>query len=513
MPLEGEVKDSIMFLKGIVGLVAVITIYRLVRLVANYISARRLGLPIIIVPATWQDTVWVLIAPLFRFLSDVPFFSWYKYSYLGYNMHVRYDAHARLGSQAFVIVSPGRTEIVVADGPAVAELGGKYKKWDKPLDLYSLFAVFGPNVLSMNGEDWLRHRRIVNHGLARNDLVRVSAAKQADQWLKTVVDGQKKTLKELAGDMDMISSNVLNYAGFGQDNPFGSDNKLKQIPEGHTKSFAEAMHFMSVEFLFAWIFTNIKLPKWCQWDKYRELNVANAELRQYFSEIVQRRDGEVVRALVEANEKEKVEGGSNLNTDELFGNMYLVQLAGYETTSFAMTFGLSVLAAYPEVQEWARGSDERCNAVMHEILRFYGAVPVLTRYSTKTETITIAGKDMIVPANTYVTGSPQAYHHDPAVWGPDVGVWKPARWIEVIEGQERVKKQPELLAWSAGVRVCPGMKFSQIEFAAVVRTVLERYDLRGSVDILETVGEFDFMVAPKMRNPGKASVTFVKRAG
>lgn len=502
-----------MFFKSILGLAAVITGYRILRLLINYVSARRLGLPIIIVPATWQDTVWVLIAPLFRFLYHLPGFGWYRHSYLGCNMHTRYETHARLGTQAYAIVSPGRTEIVVADGPAVAELGGRYKKWDKPLDLYSLFAVFGPNVLSMNGEDWLRHRRIVNHGLARNDLVRVSAAKQADQWLATISDGQTKTIKQLAEDMDMISSNVLNYAGFGQDNPFGGDNQLKKIPEGHTKSFADAMHFMSVEFLFAWIFTSVKLPKWCQFDKYKELGVANAELRQYFSEIVQRRDGEVVRSLVEANEKEKAAGGSHLSTDELFGNMYLVQLAGYETTSFAMTFSLSVLAAYPDVQEWARGSDERCNAVMHEVLRYYGAVPVLTRYSTKPETITIAGKDLNVPPNTYVTGSPQAYHHDPAVWGPDVGTWKPERWIEVVDGHEKVKKQPELLAWSAGVRVCPGMKFSQIEFATVVRAVLDRYELRGSPGILKTVAAFDFMVAPKMRKPASSSITFVRRAG
>lgn len=500
-----------MLLKSILYLTAIVVGYRAFRIATNYFAARKLGLPIIIVPATWQDTVWVLAAPLFRFLYNAPFCSWYKYSYLGCNMHIRYDPHAELGSQAYVVVSPGRNEIVVADGAAVAELGGKYKKWDKPLDLYSLFAIFGPNVLSMNGEDWLRHRRIVNHGLARNDLVKVGAAKQVDEWLATIKDGRQKTLKELAKDMDMISSNVLNYAGFGQDNTFGKDSKLKQVPEGHTLSFAEAMDFMSAEFLFAWIFMKVKLPKWAEFPKFKQLGIASAELRRYFSEIVGRRDGEVVRNLVEANEKEKAAGGAYLTTDELFGNMYLVQLAGLETTSSAMLFSLAMLAAHPEVQEWAKGSDERCVAVMHETLRFIGSVPVLTRYSTKPETITIAGRELSVPPNTYVTGSPQAYHHDPAVWGPDVGTWKPQRWIEVIDGQERMKKQPEIMAWSAGVRVCPGVKFSQIEFATVVRTVLEHYEIQGSKNILKTVDEFDFMVSPKLRKPANASVTFVRR--
>lgn len=502
-----------MFLKAILALSLLITGYRAVQLAKNYISARRLGLPIIIVPANWQDPLWVVIAPLFSFLRHVPGFSWYQYSYLGYHMHVRHAPFTKVGAKAFAIVSPGVLEIVTCDGSVCAEIGGRYKKWDKPLNLYNLFAFFGPNSLSMNGEDWLRHRRIVNHGLARNDLVRVGAAKQVREWLDTIQAGEKKTLKELEEDMDAISSNVINFVGFGQDNPFKFDeNQLKQVPEGHKQSFAEAMHFMAAEFIFAWVFMKVQLPKWCHFEKFRQLRAASTELRQYFSEIVQRRDGEVVRALVEANEKEKAIGqGGSLSMDELFGNMYLLQLAGFETTSSVMLFSLCLLAIHPEVQEWARGSNERCNAVMHETLRIYGSVPVLTRCSPRDETVIVAGKELVIPANTYISGNLQAYHHDADVWGPDVAVWKPERWVETVDGQEKLKKQPETMAWSAGPRGCPGMKFSQIEFSEVIRTVIDQYEVKGSAGIRKALDNFDIKVGPKVRDPTSASIEFTKR--
>lgn len=502
-----------MFLKVVLALLTILIGYRTARLVLNYNSARRIGLPVIILPCNWQDGLWIVVAPLFRFLNHVPGFSWYKYSYMGCHLHVRHEPFARFGTKAVTLVTPGWNEIVTCDGPAVAEIGGRYKKWDKPEVLYDLFAMFGPNSLSKNGDEWLRHRRIVNQGLARNDLARAGASKQANEWLNLIPDGKPRTLKELTDDMDVISSNVLNYAGFGQDNPFDkNDTSLMRIPEGHTQSFADAMHFMSVEFIFAWVFSKISVPKWCEFEKLRKLRATSAELRQYFSEIIQRRDGEVVRALVEANEKEKaIGGGGSLTTEEMYGNMYLLQLAGYETTSSVMLFSLAMLASYPEVQEWARGSYERCNAVMHETLRLFGALPVMTRSSSRDETILIAGKEVFVPANTYVSGSMPAYHHDPAVWGPDVTVWKPQRWIETVGGQDKIKRQPELLAWSSGSRACPGMKFSQVEFCEVIKTALDRCELKGSDGILEIANEFDVSVSNKVRKPTKASITFVKR--
>ena len=45
-----------------------------------------------------------------------------------------------------------------------------------------------------------------------------------------------------------------------------------------------------------------------------------------------------------------------LTIDEIFGNIFVINFAGHDTTANTLAFSLLLLAAYPEVQEWV--SDE-----------------------------------------------------------------------------------------------------------------------------------------------------------
>ena len=69
---------------------------------------------------------------------------------------------------------------------------------------------------------------------------------------------------------------------------------------------------------------------------------------------------------------------------------------------------------------------------------------------------------------------------------------------------------------------CPGKKFSQVEFVAVISTLLKGYRLRplvtgdkteeqASSALLEVVEDSMNMITPKMRRPEDAGVVFVKR--
>jgi cytochrome P450 len=66
--------------------------------------------------------------------------------------------------------------------------------------------------------------------------------------------------------------------------------------------------------------------------------------------------------------------------------------------------------------------------------------------------------------------SSQSMHLDRAIWGPDVLAFNPARWLDAA-GELVAPAKGTFLPWSGGPRVCPGMKFSQVEFAAVFATL------------------------------------------
>jgi cytochrome P450 len=67
--------------------------------------------------------------------------------------------------------------------------------------------------------------------------------------------------------------------------------------------------------------------------------------------------------------------------------------------------------------------------------------------------------------------SAQSMHLDRAIWGPDVLSFNPARWLDAATGELLTPAKGTFLPWSGGPRVCPGMKFSQVEFVAVFATM------------------------------------------
>ena len=44
--------------------------------------------------------------------------------------------------------------------------------------------------------------------------------------------------------------------------------------------------------------------------------------------------------------------GEGLKDEEIFGNMFVFQFAGHDTTAHTLAFSMMHLAAYPEVQAW-----------------------------------------------------------------------------------------------------------------------------------------------------------------
>ena len=77
-----------------------------------------------------------------------------------------------------------------------------------------------------------------------------------------------------------------------------------------------------------------------------------------------------------------------------------------------------------------------------------------------------------LPAGTFVVTNSQGLHTDPASWGPDSLSWRPDRWIkQSSSGVEELIEPPAFIAWADGPRACPGRKFSQVEFSAVLATL------------------------------------------
>lgn len=254
----------------------------------------------------------------------------------------------------------------------------------------------------------------------------------------------------------------------------------------------------------------------------------------------------LMSSLVRASQDEAQQNGSGLTESEIYGNMFMLNFAGHDTTAHTFTFAIHFLAANPAVQDWV--SEEvrtvlgdnndwdyathfprlrRCFAVMLETLRLYTPVPVAKWTAGGTASLDVAGKTIVVPPNTMVIPSYAAVHTEPKYWGSDSLVWRPSRWIQgpAAPGQEDVinPQKGTFLGWSEGARDCPARKFSQVEFVATMATLLRDWKvdpvpLDGeSLDnarrrVLDLIKEDSGPVLLlQMLHPERASLTWKRR--
>jgi cytochrome P450 len=60
-------------------------------------------------------------------------------------------------------------------------------------------------------------------------------------------------------------------------------------------------------------------------------------------------------------------------------------------------------------------------------------------------------------------------------------VWRPGRWLD--EKEELLQPPPGMYnPWAAGPRVCPGKKFAQVEFVAVIARLFQKGRVRPQLE-------------------------------
>ena len=223
-------------------------------------------------------------------------------------------------------------------------------------------------------------------------------------------------------DTATIALHVLTSVGFGLSYPFHGG--VRDLPAGHTMTYRDALALCLRNTITFSIFSRKTLSRSFLPKKLRTLGLAIKEFQIYMEEMLSHQRAEeeehehestnLMSALVRASEKARRnedESGSRrlgLTDDEIFGNIFMFNLAGHESTANTLAASLVLLAAHPECQEWlaeeihqvlesSKGAEgwkyevvfpklQRCLAVMVSqagFLRFDPSCSLLTRGSTK----------------------------------------------------------------------------------------------------------------------------------
>jgi cytochrome P450 len=156
-------------------------------------------------------------------------------------------------------------------------------------------------------------------------------------------------------------------------------------------------------------------------------------------------------------------------------------------------------------------SVDSTDSIQYETLRLHGPVVMMPRFTGNSpQQLTIKDKDYVLPARTSITINFAALHTHTDYWGVDALVWRPSRWLEHSKPDSSNSSpllhpfEGSFVPWNHGPRVCPGRRFSQVEF---VRLLFTLFANGSRVELVPDAREgFEGVRARALRTIAKAKV-------
>ncbi|QSZ36703.1 hypothetical protein DSL72_006586 [Monilinia vaccinii-corymbosi] len=543
-------------------------------LVRNYRIASKIGVPIRILIASGDNPVWILVSgivlPVVRAVfgdCDIA-----RYSRPGWEFRDKYRMHQELGD-VVIHVSAGRNWLYLCNPEAVNEIFKRRDDFDRPPDLLAVLAVFGPNISTAVGADWQRQRKITSAPFndQNNSLVWIEALRQADeilQFWKALDSPVTRTDK----DTRTFSLHVLSGAGFGKSYSF--KRSTEKPKPGRTYNYRDSLAIVLENCLLILVLGPKLLSKIPWPPRWRRTGQATMDFKFYMTEMLndekhaisqgKSRSATFTNSLLRASKEQSQlssdgsvsnDTGSfqGLTEEEIYGNIFVYNFAGHDTTAITLNWTLYLLAAHPEIQDWI--SEEinsvitndmpstwdfkeiyprlnRCLSIMLETVRLWNPLIGICKTTFESpQPLTIDDRTIIIPPDTRIIPNTNALHSHPRYWGQNSLEWHPQRWIlsraestnvtplerEYIRTPPKGSYQP----WSDGIRPCPGKKFSQVEFVAAMVALFKRHRVEIVLEDGETqeqakqrvmgvVKDNIVVLLLQMRSPEKVGLRWVE---
>ncbi|KAI3390985.1 hypothetical protein diail_8286, partial [Diaporthe ilicicola] len=490
-------------------------------LAKNYAAARTIGVPIRIIPFSPFNPFWSLVdrkvTSILRRLPLIGQSSIVRYNWRGWDSEDRWQCHYEMGD-VFVLVTPQYNMLQLNSPEATTNVFKRAADFPRPVWVNDVLAVFGPNISTAEGQSWKTQRRVATRCFneANNEIVWSETLGLADDMLRYWTS--RTPIGSGADDIRTLTLNVLARAGFGKSFKFrGHDEKPAE--EAQSMSYRESLSTILANCIvilalgpktlqslagLGLLPAKLKTVNQAVISFQKHMTTMYEEQKRAFAAGEEQSDHNMMTLLVRASAQEAAasatdgaKGGTEgLTESEIYGNMFTFNFAGHDTTAHSTTFALYFLAADPDVQDWVaeeiltvlggRQPHEldyradfprlkRCLAVLLETLRLYTIVPAIKWTGDRATTLAVGNKVYHLPPKTIILPSYCSIHTDPRYWGPESLSWRPSRWIRPGQsgntpGDEEMDMNVRgaFLGWSEGIRDCPGKRFSQVEFVALL---------------------------------------------
>lgn len=222
--------------------------------------------------------------------------------------------------------------------------GSKLEKWQRQTDTWA--NAVGHSTLTMEGEAWQRHRRLLNPAFHAQvvkrylDIVVEHTERLLDRWHRGLAEGndtQEMMFEMMRTTMGIIADIIFSVRDIERD--------ASDLNQALTAVF---------EVLTARTTAFQQLPPWLPTRDNRRIQHATEVIEGFIMTLIQKRRAEgkryddVLSDLMSAQDEET---GATLSDREICNELKTLFGAGHETTALMLMWTLYLLALYPEIQE------------------------------------------------------------------------------------------------------------------------------------------------------------------
>ncbi|KAB2088416.1 hypothetical protein ES319_A04G174000v1 [Gossypium barbadense] len=390
--------------------------------------------------------------------------------------------------QNYLTWEGNRAQLVISEPELIKEIlkanDGSFPK--RKDDSSIIHKILGEGLASSEGAKWAKQRKLANHAFHGESLKNMNPAVIAS--VETMLEkwkGREGEEIEVFNEFRLLTSEVISRTAFGSNYLEGknifdmltklailfSRNYFKTPIPGISKLWKTAVEIES-EKLANGIHDCVM-----EMVKRREKKVETGEADGFGNDFL----GLLINAYRDSDEKNR------FSIEDLVDECKTFYFAGQETTNSLLAWTILVLAIHTKWQEKTRQEvsevfgDQNPNSegiaklkimnmVVNETLRLYSPVVAVIRKIKKEVRL---GK-LVLPANLEILIPIIALHHDPQLWGDDVHLFKPERFVEGIASATKYNSAA-FIPFSMGPRSCVGMSFATTETKVALSMILQRY--------------------------------------
>ncbi|KAF2790090.1 cytochrome P450 [Melanomma pulvis-pyrius CBS 109.77] len=552
-----------MFLVLVCSALTAYATWSLVCLEVNYRRASKMGIPLVRLPIDPLNILFQVLEPhIWRVLDALPLKlplpTSSRYGRRGWFFGDKAQSHLRYGP-IWALVTPRDIHVQVCDSEANHEIFARRHDFVRPSKMYTLLEVYGPCISTADSANWPRHRKILAAPFNESvmSFVWTESLQKTHQMIEYWTTSSHDSIPSVAKDARSLSLNVLAATGFRRSLPFRGSSVAALDTEGGLLSYRDALQIVLDNAILLMLFPYWLLEKSWMPKAMRRIGKAAEDfkahmVRMFEEEVTAKVRGEkgtgslmtsFVRALdVHAkDDTTATKGPRGLSVDEIYGNIFVINFAGHDTTANTLAFSFLLLAAYPEVQQWIAEEVstvtkdlqdidwaynelfpklKRCEAILLETLRLFPPIMSLPKWTNaQPQELVLGDRTIVIPPLTGISLSILATHTHPHYW-PDPLAWKPSRWITVDNTSGSPQEtlvtpaRNTFMPWSDGPQNCLGAKFSQVEFVAVIACLFRAHRLsvqqlpeedaaQATARVLRVVEDCDAQLLLRMKNPDR----------